>query len=468
MPRKNKNNVKQDGDNEEVNDEKKEKKENNKPENIEEIENKKKIEENEQIVDNGNLLIDSQPNNSLISNEVEVQQPETVDEKLAEVSKSSGLNLKAYFVEENNNEINEISRGNLGYVNFKFTGNMKEFYSKLYRHVIESNLIARQLADENGREKYPSIKELSQKFEEFMKSIGDELVKRGHLEKYEPFGGLNANEIKEIENSCILNRPRNEREAMERTLSTINGKNYDEIVEKGYQRAEATISTLYGESFRKGQDPEKDNTFLQTSANLIKGMTVLRQKEKIWNPYFPDLSAPKWNKPIHKHLISNGFKAIGRGLSIAFDSLVKFPVNNALRGIAYPFNKLANVISVNYNQRKLENLVYAKGFTKEDLNAVMNSSEKPALNVEDDVKEIEENFKSNQKKIEEYREEQKKEPVSQTENKEPSLELEQTQNEKRQQMIINELDDNLNKGDLVHMIEDHTLVNTKKGDLSIV
>ena len=274
MPEKNVTNVNQNGNNEEVNEVKKENIEQKQPVNLtdEELEKKKKKEDNELLLDGGELLIESKPDNNLISNEVEVNQEKPIDKKLAEVSKNSGLNLKAYFVEENSNEINEISKGNLGYVNFKFNGNMKDFYSKLYRHVIESNLIARQLADESERSKYPTIKELSQKFEEFMKEIGDELVKRGHLEKYEPFGGLNANEIKEIENSCILNRPRSEREAIERNVTNINGKNFDEIVEKGYEKATTTISSLYGETYKKGDDPAKDEVFLQ----------------KPQRPYFPE------------------------------------------------------------------------------------------------------------------------------------------------------------------------------------
>ena len=473
MPRKNGTNVNQNNPNENVDDEvvvNEEKKDNEQPVNLtdEELEKKKKQDDNELLLDGGNLVLESKPDNNLISNEVEVNQEKPIDKKLAEVSKNSGLNLKAYFVEENSNEINEISKGNLGYVNFKFNGNMKDFYSKLYRHVIESNLIARQLADESERSKYPTIKELSQKFEEFMKEIGDELVKRGHLEKYEPFGGLNANELKEIENSCLLNRPRSEREAIERNVTNIEGKNFDEIVEKGYERATTTISTLFGETYKKGDDPAKDEVFLQTSANLIKGMSVLRGKEKIWNPYFPDLSAPKWNKPIHKHLISNGFKAIGRGLSIAFDGLVKFPLNNALRGIAYPFNKAASLISIAYNQRQLENLVYAKGFTKEDLKSVMNTSEKPALDVENDVKEIEENFKTNQKKIEEYKQEQHKEPVSQTENKEPTLEENKVENEHKKPMVIDELNDNNLLIDTTPFIEDNSLNKTKTTQINNV
>ena len=466
MPRKNGTNVNQNNPNENVDDEvvvNEEKKDNEQPVNVtdDEIEKKKKQDDNELLLNGGNLVLESKPDNNLISNEVEVNNQSPIDEKLAEVSKNSGLNLKAYFVEENGNEINEISKGNLGYVNFKFNGNMKDFYSKLYRHVIESNLIARQLANEPERSKYPTIKELSEKFEEFMKEIGDELVKRGHLEKYEPFGGLNANELKEIENSCLLNRPKSEREAIERNVTNIKGKNFDEIVEKGYEKATTTISTLYGETYKKGDDPAKDEVFLQTSANLIKGMSVLRGKEKIWDPYFPDLSAPKWNKPIYKHLISNGFKAIGRGLSIAFDGLVKFPVNNVIRAAAYPFNKLANVISVAYNQRQLENLVYDKGFTKEELKAVMNRSEKPLLDVEKDVKEIDENFKTNQKKIEEYKQEQHKEPVQQTEVKEQSLEENKVENEKIKPMVIEELDDNNLLVDTSPFIKDDSLTKTK-------
>ena len=426
--------------------------------NQQENQNEQPEEENEELAKkkkkDENLVIASNPNNNLIENveeEVEVEQRDEVREKLAEVSRASGLNLKAFFVEENKKE---IENENLGYTNFKFNGNMKEFYSKVYRHILESNLIARQLADENDRKKYPTFKELSEKFEEFMKVTGEELVKRGHLEKYEPFGGLSAKEIKEIENSCLLNRPRNEKEAIGRTVSNIEGKNFDEVVENGYKRAAETISSLHGPTYKKGVDPEKDKLFLQTSANLIKGMSVLRKSEKIWNPYFPDFSAPKWNYPIYKNLISNAFKAVGRGLSIAFDTIVKFPVNNLRRGLAYPFNKLANVISVSYNQRKLENLVYSKGFTKDELNSVINANEKPVLNVEEDAKAIDENYKANTNKIEEYKHQQTKEKVQEVDKKEPEVVKEEIKNENRIQMNIIELDDSVPKGEIVPRIDD--------------
>ena len=122
MPEKNGTNVNQNGNNEEVNEVKKDNNEQKQPVNLtdEELEKKKKKEDNELLLDGGELLIESKPDNNLISNEVEVNQEKPIDKKLAEVSKNSGLNLKAYFVEENSNEINEISKGNLGYVNFKF------------------------------------------------------------------------------------------------------------------------------------------------------------------------------------------------------------------------------------------------------------------------------------------------------------------------------------------------------------
>ena len=273
---------------------------------------------------NEELAIVSNPNNNLINNAEKevVKYDNVVDKKLSNVSKASGLNLKAYFVEENSKEIDEISKGRLGYTNFTFNGNIKEFYSKVYKHVLESNLIARQLASEDERGKYPTFKALSEQFEEFMKATGEELVQRGHLNKYVPFGGLSAKELKDIENSCLLNRPRSEKEAILKNVSNIKGKNFDEVVENGYQKAMETLTTLNGENYQKGQNPNKDKEYLDTSANLIKGMKALRESEKIWNTYIPDFSAPKWKEPIHKHPISNAFRAIKRGFGITFDSLV--------------------------------------------------------------------------------------------------------------------------------------------------
>ena len=453
-----------DDENKESKNEVKDKKVNKQPEDVKEGEEGKKKKNDEE------LLIASNPDNNLIKKEekpvreehpvIEPEQTE-VEKKLAEVSKSSGLNLKAYFVEENKN----IAKEELGYTNFKFNGNMKEFYSKVYRHVLESNLIARQLAPIEDREKLPTFKELSTRFEEFMKVTGEELVKRGHLEKYEPFGGLSAAEIKDIENSCLLNRPSTEKEAIGRNMANIKGKNFDEVVEKGYQRATETISNLYGADYKKGDDSVKDRMFLQTSANLIRGMSDLRKSEKIWNTYIPDFSAPKWNKPIHKHLISNAFKAIGKGISLAFDSTVKFGVINVTRGIRYPFQKLASVVSRVYNERQLENLVYAKGFTKEDLKQVMNSTEKPALNVEEDAKAIEENFKLNKTKIEQYKAEQTKEKVESVEKKDQAVTTEPTTvNEHKTLLNIEELNDNVPKDNIVPPIHDD---NTKVKDLEI-
>ena len=153
------------------------------------------------------LLVASKPDNALLNGEVVDKaktKTEVINDKLSKISSDSGLNLKAYFVEENKKEIDDISKGNLGYTNFTFNGNMKEFYSQVYKHVLESNLINRQLSNQNEREHLPTFEELSKDFEDFMKDIGTELVKRGHLEKYEPFGGLSAKEIKEIENGCLL------------------------------------------------------------------------------------------------------------------------------------------------------------------------------------------------------------------------------------------------------------------------
>ena len=394
-----------------------------------------------------------------VDNKVE-KKKDQIEEKLDQVSNSSGLNLKAYFVEDNKKEIDQISKGNLGYTNFTFTGNMKDFYSKVYKHVLESNLIARQLADEKDRDKYPTFKDVSEKFEEFMKATGQELVKRGHLEKYEPFGGLSANELKAIENSCLLNRPTSEREALRRSVSNIKGRNFDEIVEKGYQRATETI----GVSHKKGDNPEKDKAYLQSAANQIKGMAVLRNSEKIWNAYIPDFSAPKWNQPIHKHVISNAFKAVRRGLGIAFDCAFKFPINNAIRGVRYPFVKLASTISIAYNQRNLQNMVYAKGFTKQELANAMNSNEKVPLDVEKDVKAIESNYKNNEKVIEDYKKEQVKEvEVVNNNDDKPVKEEIKNENPHKQEIIIDELAEKIpNQDEMVPEIKDNVNVLNKQ------
>ena len=454
------NNVNEQKQNDQVN----EKKENEQPKNEEQVpvEEKKKKKEEVGILANANFnLLDNEEEKKEDKEEVKEEVKEEkkgsiLDQKLSSVSKSSGLNLKAYFIEESGKELEEIKQGSLGYTNFKFTGNMKEFYSKVYKHILDSNLIARQLADEKDREKLPTFQELSQQFEDLMKNIGDELVKRGHLEKYEPFGGLSANEIKSIENSCLLNRPKNEREAIERNAANVEGKNFDELVEKGYEKAADTISNFYGKDYKKG-DPAKDEKFLSESANLIKGMSVLRDKEKIWNTYLPDLSAPKWNKPIYKHPISNAFKAVRRGIGIAFDGVVKFPVINALRAVRYPIEKGASLISIAYNQRKLENLVYAKGFNKNELASYMNKNEKPALNIEQDVKAVEANFKNNEKAIEEYKNKNKQQELPSKEDKEVvKVENMEPINDKIVKIEVPEAADIIDNKEIVPMIDDNS------------
>lgn len=391
--------------------------------------------------------------------EKEVNNDNVIDQKLSSVSKSSGLNLKAYFIEENGKELDEIKKGSLGYTNFTFNGNMKEFYSKVYKHILDSNLIARQLASDEERKNLPTFQELSQQFEEFMKDIGDELVKRGHLEKYEPFGGLSAAEIRKIENGCLLNRPKNEKEAIERNVSNIDGKNFDEVVEKGYMKAADTISNFYGKDYKKG-DPNKDEQFLKASADLIKGMSSLRDKEKIWNTYIPNLSAPNWNKPFYKHPISNAFKAIRKGISLSFDAVVKFPVINALRAVRYPLEKTANLISTSYNQRKLEKLVYEKGFSKDDLASYMNRQESNLLNVEDDVKAVEANYKNNQKTIEDYKnkEKQQNNPVKEGNDSVVKEEVKELANDKIMKIEVPEAADIVNKDDIVPEIKDNSKV----------
>ena len=422
-----------------------------------------------------NLRINAQPNNQIISNAKEIKRAskeDIVSERLNHISKGSGLNLKAYFIEDNKKEIDQIAKGNLGYCNFTFNGDMKAFYSKVYKHILESNLIARQLADEKERENLLTFKELSEEFEEFMKTTGEELVKRGHLDKYEPFGGLSAAELKEIETSCLLNRPQTEKDAINRNIAGTEGKNFDELVETSYKKTKDIITNSFGEDFKKGDDPKADKDFLETSANLIKGYAQLRKSEKVWKTYTPDFSAPKWERPIYKNLLSNGFNAIGRGIGILFDCTVKFPINNALRGIRYPFSKLASVISAAYNQRKLEGMVYKKGFSKEDLKQYINGPEKPLLDVEKDVKAVEQNFKDNQKKIDDYKLEQKnaeKEKVVDNNdlNKEEVLKEEQ-KNPNIERIEVKECDDNLLQKDIVPEIKENVPTKTKNMGLDAV
>lgn len=440
----------------------------------------KKVETNENIIDEEenekkkkqeNLVVASKPDNSLISGEVNDKaktKTEVINDKLSKISSGSGLNLKAYFVEDNKKEVDDIAKGNLGYTNFTFNGNMKEFYSNVYKHVLESNLINRQLSNKNEREHLPTFEELSKNFEDFMKDIGEELVKRGHLEKYEPFGGLSANEVKEIENSCLLNRPKNEKEAIMKNVTNVKGKNYDELVENSFNKISETIINSYDPSTVKIDDLESSRKFLQNSANLINGYKDLRRSEKIWNTYLPDLSAPKWNKPIYRHPISNAFKAIGKGFSIAFDSVVKFPVINAARGIRYPFEKLASVISTAYNQRQLENLVYEKGFSKNDLKHYMKGEGNPAVDVEKDVKAIESNFKNNQKTIENYRASQNNEVSNEkVENIDNEKQVEQT-NPQKQKIEVPEAADTILNDEIVPEIKENVPTKTKNMGIDAV
>lgn len=411
------------------------------------------------------LILQSQPDNDLLkANNVDKKpaNAQSVADQLSEVSRASGLNLKAYFIEENKKEINDLQKGPMGYTHFEFNGNMKEFYSKVYRHVLESNLIARQLVDGAEREKLPTFEELSAKFESFMQATGEELVKRGHLDKYQPFGGLSASEIKDIENSCLLNRAKTDKEAMERYASKLGGKNFDELVENGYKNAQERIQKFYPDAYKKGDNKDLDKKFLSEAANLISGMNRIRNSEKIWKTYTPDFSAPKWNQPIHRHFISNAFKAVRRGIGIVFDCTVKFPVNNAINGIKYPFNKLANAISIAYQERKLSNLVVERGFTKTELKAAINQNEKSPLDVEKDVKAIQANFDNNKKKIEEYAKEQNKEEVKEKDVVANNEQKVKENDPNKVPLIINSLKENHIHDEMVPEIKDDKLVVTKE------
>lgn len=423
------------------------------------IDIKKKKEENP-------LIIDSVPNNNVINpvkKEENAIQKSNVHQQLEEVSKSSGLKMKAYFVEENKNEIDELNNGSKNVTHFNFNGNMKDFYSKVYRHVVESNLIARQLTDGQKREALPSLNELSKQFEDFMKATGEELVKRGHLDKYVPYGGLSAKELRDIENSCLLNRPRNEKEALERNASKLSGKNYDEIIENGYKNAEDKIKNFFDPTYKKGDNPELDRKFLRESSDLIKGMKIIRDKEKVWETYLPDVSAPKWNRPIYKHPISNAFKAIGKGIKIVLDATIKTPIVNVWRGIKYPFAKAAQAISTAYNQRNLENLVTAKGFSKEELNDYLNDFEKSALDVEKDSKELDINLKERQNAIEQFNKKPEEKDVVKDNNEVKVENKEQViENKDRVPIFVNEALDNYYNQEIVPEINDNLNLNKEK------
>ena len=95
----------------------------------------------------------------------------------------------------------------------------------------------------------------------------------------------------------------------------------------------------------------------------------------------------------------------------------------------------------------------------------MNSNEKTVLNVEDDVKAIDANFKENAAKIEQYKLEQNKDNVQKEEKKEVGFQNIQEQNPFRTEIVIHELDDNLINEDKVPEIKENQKV--KENDLVI-
>jgi hypothetical protein len=125
-------------------------------------------------------VTDFMPNTDTELKEIATEKTETVvkeepkplsevDKSLNEVSRASGLNLKAYFIEDNKKEIENLKAS--GKVQtFEFNGDLKSFYRDAYRYVLESNMIARQLNPDNKH--LPDITKLTEKFESFMKNVG--------------------------------------------------------------------------------------------------------------------------------------------------------------------------------------------------------------------------------------------------------------------------------------------------------
>ena len=404
------------------------------------------------------------------SNTVTTQEPNVlseVDKSLNEVSKASGLNLKAYFIEDNKKEIEELKKsGNVK--TFEFNGDLKSFYKDTYRYILESNMIARQLNPDNKA--LPDITKLTEKFEVFMKNIGKELKDRNQIEEYVPFGGLTAHEIRQIQKDVLLNRPQTKEEAMKRNASKLGGKDYNAKIDNAYKLANKNIESNFDQNYRVGANPKLDEIKLNNAVNTIKGAKVIHSNKKIWNTYKPDFSAPKFSKPIWKNPISNAAKLIGRGVGIVLDCAIKYPVINAAKAIAYPIAKTATNISINRKVNQLEKALIEKGFTKAQIQEKMLDNSSKNLDIEKDSKNIEKQFEKNLKTINEYKETKEKEKnkiVEKTVIKEVEVQKQKDLeiNPNRERIEVTEAAPQLYEGEIAPKVEDKTMVKTQ--DLKI-
>ena len=388
-----------------------------------------------------------------------------VDKSLNEVSRASGLNLKAYFIEDNKKEIENLKAS--GKVQtFEFNGDLKSFYRDAYRYVLESNMIARQLNPDNKN--FPDITKLTEKFEKFMKNVGQELKDRNQIEEYVPFGGLTAHEIKQIQKDVLLNRPQTREEALQRNASKLGGKNYEEKIDNAYELAHKTIESNFGKDYKVGENPKLDQAKLQNSIDTINGAKAIHDNQKIWEPYKPKFGLPNFNKPIWRHLISNAFKLIGQGIKIALDCAIVFPITNAAKAITYPFEKLEQSIRRDYNIRKLKEELVAKGFTHAQINEKLLENNSKTLDIEKDSKNIDKQFEKNLKTIKEYKEEKEKQnKVEKTDVKDVEIQKQENLeiNPNKQQIVVIEAETKLYDGDITPKIEDKQVVKTN--DLKI-
>ena len=389
-----------------------------------------------------------------------------LDKSLNDVSRSSGLNLKAYFVEDNKKEIEQLKKnGNLK--SFEFNGDLKSFYTEAYRYVLESNMIARQIDPDN--KSLPDIAKLTEKFEVFMKNVGQELKDRNHIEEYVPFGGLTAHEIRQIQKDVLMNRPQTKEEALQKNASKLGGKNYEEKMENAYQLAHNTIEANFGKDYKVGLDPKMDEKKLANAVDAIKGAILIDENQKLWETYKPKFTAPDFKKPIWRHLITNTFKLISKGISIALDCAIKFPLTNAFRGVMYVFEKPGSAIMRNNKIQKLEEALMAKGFKRAQIREKIRENNSKTLDVEKDSKNIDKQFEKNLKTINAYKESKEKEKnktVEKTTGKEMSVQQEQKElNPNKQSIIVEEAAPQLYEGETAPEIKDKTIVKTQ--DLKI-
>jgi hypothetical protein len=388
-----------------------------------------------------------------------------LDKSLNDVSRSSGLNLKTYFIEDNKKEIEALKKsGNLK--TFEFNGDLKSFYTETYRYVLESNMIARQIDPDN--KSLPDIAKLTEKFEVFMKNVGQELIDRNQIDSYVPFGGLTAHEIRQIQKDVLMNRPQTKEEALQINASKLGGKNYEEKIENAYKFAHNTIEANFGKDYKLGLDPKMDEKKLANAVDAIKGAIIIDENKKLWETYKPKFSAPDFKKPVWRHPITNTFKLIGKGISIALDCSVKFPLVNLYRGIMYAFEKPIAAISRNNNIQKLEEALMAKGFKRAQVREKLRETNSKVLDVEKDSKNIDKQFEKNLKTIKEYNETKEKnksvEKTTVNEVQTPKQDLE-VNNPNKTPMVIQECATVMYEGTLTPKIEDKTLVKTN--DLKI-